>query len=210
VGRLGILYFLEDRAQERFLVSLVERVALDISIPREAITSDVRSSRGGSRVIGEFETFVRDLRGTGMRGADIIVVAIDGDCDRPEQRAKQLKGCVQDTDPFGDVIVYAIPDPHIERWYLLDQEALKKGTGLTRGISPPAHKCERGYYKRILRDALREQGVDSLVGGSEFAPEIARNISDLYAAGKQDDSFAKFVASAKAALRRAYRTASPD
>lgn len=142
MDKIRVLYFLEDRAQERFLVSLVERIALGISIPREAIAPDVRSSRGGSRVMGEFEAFARDLRAAGMCGADIIVVGVDGDCDGPEKKARQLKEYVQDTDPFRDVLIYAIPDPHIERWYLLDQEALKRGTGLRQGISPPAYKCE--------------------------------------------------------------------
>jgi hypothetical protein len=203
VDRLNVLYFLEDRAQEQFLTALVERIALDLSIPGQSFAHDVRSARRGSGVLTEFRDFAQHLRKMGSLEADMIVVAVDGNCSDYGAKAKQLTKCVRKTDLFADLLVLAIPDPHIERWYLLDQGALIAAVGLSRGIAPPARKCKRDYYKSILRDALREQGVNSLLGGSEFGADIARKILDLYAAGRQDRSFERFVGDMKAILRRA-------
>ena len=50
-------------------------------------------------------------------------------------------------------VIYAIPDPHIERWLLLDSAAFKKV--LDKGCSAPTQKCERGLYKRLLLQAVR-------------------------------------------------------
>ncbi len=203
MDRINILYFVEDVAQEQFIVALVQRIASDLSIPVEALSHDVRSARGGVlKVTGEFGQFIRDHRKTGIGGAEMILVAVDGDCQGREERARQLKKKVKAGDPFREILVFAIPDPHIERWYLLDQRALKAGTGMERGIEPPEYKCKKDYYKEILRNALRDQGIDSLLGGSEFGGEIARNISDLYQAAKQDPSFAKFVEDVKRILQR--------
>lgn len=207
MDRINILYFLEDLAQEQFIVALVERIASDLSVPARALSHHVRSARGGSlRVIGEFGEFVRDRRKAGIAGAEMIVVAVDGDCKGSLEMAKQLMKKVKDTDPFRDTLAFAIPDPHVERWYLLDQEALKKGSGLQRGIEPPPYKSKKDYYKTILRNALDGQGILSSLGGSEFGVEIAHNISHLYELGKQDPSFAKFVEDVKRILQRSIST----
>lgn len=210
VDRLKIIYFLEDRAQEQFMVALVERIASEVSIPSEALSSDVMSSRGGSMVVEEFGNFARDRRKAGAAGAAMIVVAVDGDCQGHAKKTAQLLKKVKPTDPFRDILVFAIPDPHIERWYLIDQVALKKAAGLEHGIAPPPYKCKRqkGYYKRLLREMLRDQNIPSY-DGSEFGPEIARNISDLHATCRADPSFAGFVEDVERVLRQAYRTTSP-
>lgn len=209
MAKLRVLYFVEDRAQEGFIVALVERIASELSMPKSLLSPEVKSGSGrGSRVISEFVNFIGDIAEIEVAGADMIVVAIDANCKGYMKKAELLTKNVEDTR-FRDILVFAIPDPHIERWYLLDQEALKKGTGLKRGIQPPAYKCEKNYYKTILRNALQEEGIDSLVGGSEFGPEIARNLSDLYAVGKQDPSFAKFVEDATKTFQRFVRLPSP-
>ncbi|MDP2898562.1 MAG: hypothetical protein Q8Q12_18650 [bacterium] len=209
MDRLRVVYFLEDRAQEEFIVALVERIASDLSMPQQVLSpAEVISARGGCiRVVEEFNNFVRDLRKAKLRGPDVIVVAVDADCVGFEERAKQLIKKVRDDDPFRDAIACAIPDPHVERWYLLDPEALKRAVGLKKGIEPPAYKCEKDYYKNILRTALRDQRITSLLGGPEFGREIAGNISDLYSAGRHDPSFAKFVGEVKRVLRRAAHVA---
>ena len=203
---LNVLYFVEDRAQEQFLTALVERIALDLSIPRQSFAHDVRSARRGSGVVTEFRDFARHLRKMGNLEADMIVVAVDANCRGYAKKEKELAGCLQRSDLFRDSLVFAIPDPHIERWYVLDQGALIAAVGLARGIAPPPYKCKRDYYKSILRDALWQQGVNSLLGGSEFGADIAHNMSDLYTAGTRDQSFARFVDDVKKVLRQAYHT----
>lgn len=209
MDRLKIIYFLEDRAQEQFMLALVERIASEVSIPSRVLSPNVISGRGGSTVVKEFGKFVRDRRKAGVAGAAMIVVAVDGDCQGHAKKAAQLLKKLEPTDPFRDIVAFAIPDPHIERWYLIDQAALSRAAGLTHGIAPPAYKCRRGHYKKLLREALRNQNVPSY-DGSEFGAEIARNISDLYEAGKQDPSFRKFVDDVKEILRRARSTLPPS
>ena len=53
-------------------------------------------------------------------------------------------------------------------------------------------KCERDYYKRQLREAVRASGYPRTLSGVEFAPEIAERM-DLYRAGKNDPSLKAFL-----------------
>jgi hypothetical protein len=64
-------------------------------------------------------------------------------------------------------LVCAVPDPHIERWYLEDQRALK---AVLPGARPPklSYRCERGRYKQARRQAIRDAGVEPLLGGAEY------------------------------------------
>lgn len=76
VDRIRILYFLEDRAQERFVKALVERIAKEESLPAVSLLHDVRSARGGAKIIGEFKTFVKDFKRGGPE-TDLLVVAVN-------------------------------------------------------------------------------------------------------------------------------------
>ncbi|MFQ6092422.1 MAG: hypothetical protein ACE5OR_07035 [bacterium] len=60
MGKIRVCYFLEDRAHERFLKALVERVAREEGIMAHLLLYDVRSARHGSRVINQFREFLRD------------------------------------------------------------------------------------------------------------------------------------------------------
>jgi hypothetical protein len=63
----------------------------------------------------------------------------------------------------------------------------------------PPYKCERGYYKQILRRAVQQTGIAAQLGGLEYGPDIARAL-DLYAAGKADTSFKHFVDELRAVM----------
>ncbi len=65
-----------------------------------------------------------------------------------------LKTVVEDYDP---ITIYAIPDPHLERWLLLDSAAFKHVLG--RGCSAPDQKCEKERYKQLLIQAILEAGL---------------------------------------------------
>ena len=66
--------------------------------------------------------------------------------------------------------------PHIEKWLLLDSAAFKMVLG--KGCPTPPQKCERDFYKRLLRDAVRATGVNSSLGGIEYGEDIV-NVMDL-------------------------------
>ncbi len=207
MDKIRILYFLEDRAQEGFITALVKRVAREESIDTDSLIHDIRSSHGGSKVIIEFRNFMKDTRRVGATGTDIgfLVVAIDGNRYGHKRRVEQLKKCIKSNHPFNERVIYAVPDPHIERWYLFDQKAFKKGVGLDKAPDLPAYECKKkDYYKKVLNQALKESNVNTLLGGAEYAEKIVDNITDLKSLGQQNAGFKVFVED----LRRIFKMTS--
>jgi len=203
VDKIRILYFLEDRAQEGFITALVKRVASELAIASDILVHDIRSARHGSKAITEFRTFIKDTKhkkGEVIHG-DFLVVSIDGNCKGCEQRVKQLGKYIKEDHPFKERVVYAVPDPHIERWYLMDQKALKKGIGIEKAPDVPTYKCKKDYYKKILYQALKESNVNSLLGGSEYAEGIVANIDNLGLLAKQNAGFKTFIEDLKKMLK---------
>lgn len=204
MDKIQIAYFVEDRAQERFIRALVEKVAWAESIPSSRLQHDVRSARGGSRVVGEFEDFAADWEHGDQAVPHLVVVAVDGNCKRRSARVKELLTRVKDTNPLRDRIAFAVPEPYIERWYLLDPRAFKEGTGATRSptLPPTPRKCKKGgHYKALLSKALRDGGVSSLLGGPEFAERIVENI-DLDMLARQNAGFAEFLKGLRSLFKR--------
>lgn len=97
------------------------------------------------------------------------------------------------------LVVWAVPDPHIERWLLLDPASFEAVVG--ERCSIPDQKCDRNRYKHLLRAAVIASGVTPLLGGLEYAEELAACI-DIGGASARDHSFADFVAEVKTRLRR--------
>jgi len=191
---MRILYFLEDSAQEGFIKALVERIAREESIPVNSLIHDIRSARGSSRIIVEFKNFLRDtVRTEPPEEVDLLVVAIDGNCKGYRDRVKELERCIKPNHPFKNKVVYAVPDPHIERWYIMDQRAFRDGVGLDRVPDMPSYKCKRDHYKQLLNKSLKESNVLSLLGGAEYAERIVDNIANLESLGNQNAGFQTFV-----------------
>lgn len=192
VAKIQILYFLEDISQEDFIKALVNRIAQDLTIPLESLRHDVRSARGGSTVIPAFEKFMRDTRHLGS-DVDLLIVAIDGNCKGHNGRVRQLEECMKEDHPLKRKVVYAVPDPHIERWYIMDQRAFKNGVGVDRAPNMPPYKCGKDYYKNLLRQALAESDVTSYLGGSEYGESIVDNMASLDSLFGQDVGFQELV-----------------
>ena len=190
---MRILYFLEDRAQEGFIKALVERIAKEESIPTGSLIHDVRSARGGSRIIKEFKNFLRDYSKAETIDIDFLVVAIDGNCKGYNKRINQLEGDIKPDHPFKNRVVYAVPDPHIERWYIMDQKALRDGVGIAKAPDLPPYKCKKGYYKQVLNQTLKDSNVNSTLSGAEYAERIVDNIEDMESLGRQNAGFQTFV-----------------
>jgi len=58
VDKIRIQYFLEDRAQEGFIKSLVERIVEEESIPTGNLIHGIRSAHGGLMITNEFKKFL--------------------------------------------------------------------------------------------------------------------------------------------------------
>jgi hypothetical protein len=177
-GKLRILYFLEDRAQEGLIKALVKRIAIEESFPEEDLNHDVRSGRGGSKVLNEFKSFLKHSEYE-AREVDLLVVSKDGNCKGYNRGKRELEQCVESVPHFQGRVAFAVPDPHIERWFIKDQRAFKQGIGIDKSPRLPAYKCKKDYYKEILYQALREANVSSLFGGVEYAEQIVENMENL-------------------------------
>ncbi len=179
-----IALFGDDFAHRQIIDALVRRIAVERGVA--AVRTDWRNATGGhGQVVKEFERYVADLRRQPGRQPDLIVVATDANCAGFRERAKQFDN-VETPAPM----VRAIPDPHIERWLLLDSAAFKSALG--RGCDAPDLKCERGRYKQLLRQAVRDAGIEPSLGGIEFAGDIIAAM-DMGRATSADRSFQRFT-----------------
>jgi len=200
VAEIRLAYFLEDVGQEAFLIALVERIAEGVGVTIDSLHHDPRSTVGGKgTAISELRRFLRDVRRERERAFDVLIVAIDGNCQGYAEKRDEILQIVKQTGYPGRVVC-AIPNPHIERWYLADAQCLRRVIGAEIQSETPVYKCERGRYKRALREAFRQAGIVVPLGGAEYGPEIATAL-DLYTVGKTDAGFKHFVDELRVALK---------
>ena len=188
--RIG--YFLEDIGQQSFIEALVERVAEEHGVASWNLYPEVRNATGGrGKVMDELRRFLRDVAREAQRPFDLLIVAIDGNCHGFQERRNEILAVAKQTSYPGPTVC-AVPDPHIERWYLADTDALCQVLDITHVASAPSYKCERARYKKALRDTIRQAGVIAPLGGAEYGADVAQSI-DLYVVGKTDAGFKHFL-----------------
>ena len=186
MAKQEVLFFVEDNAQEQILPSLFARIAVGLGVDDADVRLRVVHSRGGDS-IRALRDYLRDYPGSD----DItVVLGSDGNCKGFAERRKTLVSRLE-RETKGAKVIFAIPNPHIERWYLIDHKALSAAVGKPVTDHAPDLKCDKGRYKVILRDAIRSTGVTPLQGGAEYGSEIADTL-DLYRAGKDDHGFKFF------------------
>jgi hypothetical protein len=177
-----IAAFVADDAHRKVVGALIARVAADLGV---AAAIDWRSARRGyGQVVKELKDFLRDLSLQGDL-PDLVVVATDANCKGQGTRRRQL--------PVKDCpvpVVLAVPDPHIERWLLLDGAACKAVLG--QGCHAPDQKCARDRYKELLIRTVLNAGIQPITGGTEFAVDIVRAM-DLERAARADVSLKRFL-----------------
>lgn len=178
-----VALFVEDAAQQKTMAALVERVAREKDV--EVNLSILNSVGGRGKVETQFKSFLRDIERGILAKPDLVVLGTDGNCKGHTQRAKDF-GELPDYIP----VVMAIPDPHIERWLLLDGAAFKAVLG--QGCQAPDRKCERDRYKQILVREIRAAGIRPSLGGIEFVEEIVEQM-DLERAAGADPSLKSFL-----------------
>ena len=177
--------FAEDLGHEYMLRPLVERCFRERNI---TVTVRVYNARGGrGKVITELGQFIRDIRVGQIKVPDVVVTALDSNCTTYRNRRREVERVVGD---LSIKTVYAIPDPHIERWMMLDSEAFKKVLG--KGCRPPRGKCDRDRFKKELARAITEADKKPLIGGFEYAEDLVYHM-DFARMGKEDRSFKCFL-----------------
>lgn len=180
----NISLFVEDIVHGDFLVALVQRVANAYNIEIKVKVSSVRG--GHETVITELRQYQQDLQHNGEDLPDLIIVGTDSNGRGFLQREKEIN---QATSDLAERVIYMIPQPHIERWLLLDAEAFKKVFG--RGCSVPKRKYDRERYKRLLLQAIHAAGVIPLLAGIEHIADLV-NAMDLQHLAQSDRSFRRF------------------
>ena len=197
--RIG--YFLEDIAQERFILALVQRVASDV---REALVTELRhevrnATGGGGQALTQFGQFLERWQRGGEQAFDILIVAIDGNCVGPAQRIQHIQS-VAEQKSYPGRVVCAVPNPHIEKWYLSDPQGFQAQFQSPRLPVVPSRKCERDRYKRALVQALQQADLEAPLGGAEYGDEVVAGM-DLYRAAKKDRALGRFISDLRSALR---------
>lgn len=166
----NIYLFVEDFGHETVIKSFLQRFAESFNVHINILP---RSTSGGhGKMIEELKLFIRDLKKQNTVPPDLLIVARDANCKGFVTRKNEIEKITQD---MPNRVVYAIPDPHIERWLLLDSLAFKIVLG--KGCNAPDQKCDRGRYKKLLQEAVRNTGRVPLLGGMEHAEDIVNNIN---------------------------------
>ena len=190
-----IALFVEDFAHQEIIDALVKRVAHECKVD---IRLDWRSAvRGHGRVVTELTDYLRELIDQGGPQPHLIIVATDANCKGLNRRRREI---VRLEAPAP--MVLAVPDPHIERWLMLDGAAFKTVFG--KGCDAPDRKCDRDRYKHRLTQAICATGITPNLGGIEFAREIVAEM-DIDRAAQGDRSFHRFVDDLRDAFRELAR-----
>ena len=178
-----IALFGEDDAHEQVIDALVRRIAEEYNIP---IHLDWRNAVGGhGKVTTELDDYLRDLNRQRSPRPDLIVVVTDANCKGLNERTREI---VRRDAPAP--MILAIPDPHIERWLLLDGAAFRAVLG--KGCDAPDQKCARDRYKQRLIEAIYAAGITPSLGGIEYAEDIIQKMN-INRAARADRSFNRFV-----------------
>jgi len=186
--------FVEDLAHERFVTALVERIAEEEGV--DVVVKVGNATGGHGKAITELQTFQKSLASIGGT-PDLLVACIDGNCTGWSQSRDDVTACIDTSSVPRSVAL--VPDPHVERWFMADPDALQDAMGLS--VNVPAEKCERNYYKELWLNALRAAGEIVVLGGAEFADKVVQTM-DLYRAGKNVSSLGHAIDDLRAELKR--------
>ena len=179
----NISLFAEDEAHEDFLTTLAQRLAEAYRVEIEMTTYSVTGGYG--RVISELKRYRRDLQSHHEALPHLILVGTDGNCKKPPEREREIH---QALSGFTDFVICAIPDPHIERWLLLDTEAFKTVFG--RGCLTPDRKCEQDRYKRLLLNAILQAGLEPSLANFGYVADLV-NAMNFQRLARRNDSLGR-------------------
>jgi len=183
-----VTLFCEDSFHEKFVGAVLQRFQQEHQV---GVNARFLSSQGGlPRMHGEFKDFLRDLDRERESTPDAVIVVADANCKGYNERRELMNRVVANYPRFEQLVSYAIPDPHIERWMLSDPQAFRNVFG--RGCTVPAVNCAKGEYKRLLREEIRQSGIEAPLGGVEYAEDIVRAM-DLARVEQHEASLGRFL-----------------
>lgn len=198
---LEIFYFLEDRAHEESITKFIMRIAHD------EFSCTIKNSifgRGGSRFKNELKKFIKDYdNSSGL--PDIIIVVHDSDCRNKtecrnyQSKITELADLYRDHQGMKDISVFCIPCPYIERWLVEDIDVIREITDLSN-IQQVPFRCEKGYYKGMLKEFFKEFDVYT---GLEYAGDIIEKL-DIQVLCRADSNFQHFITDLRNAFKRIY------
>jgi hypothetical protein len=192
-----VILFCEDSFHEKFIGALLQRFQEEQQI---VVNSRFLSSQGGlPRMHGEFKDFLRDVARDRHSPPDAVIVVVDANCQGYNERKTLMEGVLQHYPQFQRLVSYAIPDPHIERWMLADPQAFQ--AVFDRGCTVPAVKCAKDEYKRLLREEIRQSGIEAPLGGEEYAEDIVKAM-DLARVEIHEPSLGLFLKDLKALFNK--------
>ena len=190
----NISLFVEDQTHELFMLTLTQRLADMHHVQINLTPYNVRGGRG--KVMRALKKYQRDLQDNREDLPDLIIVGTDGNCKKPPEREREINLVIPDN--FTHLVISAIPDPHIERWLLLDSMAFRTVFG--KGCPAPDQKCERDRYKRLLLNAIYEAGIDVSSTDVEYIADLVREMN-LQRMEQTDNSIGRLLE----ALQRRFR-----
>lgn len=189
-----VLLFGEDYGHEVYLRTLLNRLAAEYQV---SLRVQVRSAtRGHGHMLNELKAFLKELERGRAALPDLFVVARDANCLGYTECVKQIDVAAAG---YQGLLARAVPDPHVERWLLIDPQAFRQVLG--RGCKAPDQKCDRDRYKQLLDEAVRAARVEPLLGGLEFAEDIV-NVMNLNRAERADASFAHLLRDLRSSFQR--------
>jgi hypothetical protein len=192
-----ISLFAEDKGLENYIGELTRRVSEQYKLHIDIDAVIVHGGHG--RVFARLRAYLADIEKGLQPIPHILIVAIDANKRGVNSSKRRIDEIIGDSF-LRDFVVRAIPDPHIERWMLLDSLAFKSVFG--RGCNAPDKRFEKARYKKLLIEAIKAAGTkDTFLGGMEYAHKIVREL-DLDRVRSIDDSFGKLMDELEAAFTR--------
>ena len=189
----NISLFVEDQTHELFILTLTQRLADMHQVKINPALYNVRGGRG--KVMRALKKYQRDLQSNREDLPDLIIVGTDSNCKGLSERETEIN---QATSDLADLVITMIPEPHIERWLLLDSEAFKMVFG--KGCPVPDQKCERDRYKNMLLNAIYDATRVAPLDRVERVEELVYAM-DFQRIGRSDSSIHRFLT----ALQRRFR-----
>jgi len=124
---LEIIVFCEDSFHQNFVGAMLRRFESEYQV---ASTFRFLSARGGlPHMHWEFGEFLRDLDRGRLPRLIRWWSCWTRNCMGYNERKQVMDGVVEKYPQFQQIVSYAIPDPHIERWMLVDETAFAPCSG---------------------------------------------------------------------------------
>jgi len=161
--------FVEDEAHRRVIEAVGRRMSSQMDVPIELLFN---VCGGSGAVLSTCKRYARAILSDKATDDDGLLVAIDANCKGYNEKKREIEVALEWEGARPSDVVYAIPDPHIERWLLLDAGAVGRALSHPVTLRKPPKKCERNFYKNQPFHVVESARLQPLFGGLEHAEAI--------------------------------------